>query len=307
MIPIIGFFRLMVISVVPVFAEGTLSFTYEFGEDCSVSLEDVNENLEIYAEYHGKDVSSWCDYFSFNGRGRKILDEYEICVRPIYFRDPDCSLRLDYKSSYNGRTLQSVSCEKNSNTKYCGSQDEYLYIYFEKRNGKSTSKASFRLHITARKVFDYEENQKSLVGAIVGGVVGGCFFVAVVTGICCWCACRRKPSQGQVLNPTQANAVPLVNQPAYPYPSHNVQHTENNTGTYPPANYAAQYTAYNSQPQYNPQPGYNTQPQYNTQAQYNSQPQYDTQPQYQSSETSGWQEPEKQASAPPPSYDEVNK
>ncbi|XP_062578722.1 uncharacterized protein LOC134240674 [Saccostrea cucullata] len=301
-----------------IFTEGTLTVTYEFGEDCSVSLDDVSENRQIYVEYKGEKVSTWCDYMSFNGRGYNILDEYEICVTPIYFNDPYCSVRLDYKSSYGGRTLQSVSCGENVYKKFCGSQDDYMYIFFEKRGRKSTQNAKFKLHITATKVFDYKKNKKNLVGAIVGGIVGGCVFIGLLIGCCCWCACKRKSSQGQVLVPTQENAVPMVNQSTYHYPSYNAQNPSGNTTVYPPGNYATQYTPqyntqtqYNSQPQYNTQTEYNTQPQYNTQPEYNTQPQYNPQPQYntetpnQSSETSRWHEPDKSPSAPPPSYDEV--
>jgi hypothetical protein len=29
-----------------------------------------------------------------------------VCVEPIYFQDPDCAVRLDYKTSYGGKSLQ---------------------------------------------------------------------------------------------------------------------------------------------------------------------------------------------------------
>ncbi|XP_062578729.1 angiomotin-like [Saccostrea cucullata] len=171
------------------------------------------------------------------------------------------------------------------------------------------------------------------VSADVGGlnfpliVVAVSFFsILFLVAICC--CCKRKSTQGQVLRPTQTTSVPLVNQQTYPSASSYYAQLPNNGSViaYPPENYTAPSSAqYNTQPEYYTQPEYNTHSEYNMQSQYNTQSQYDTQPgysaqlqcnteehqythhHYQPAEASVWQKPGKQASAPPPSYDEVMK
>jgi hypothetical protein len=82
------------------------SFKDEFGDDCSVFWKYLDEGDRIYVEYNGKDVSFFCDDYSFKGQGDDILDEYEVCVTPLNFTDPNCAVRLDYKDSYGGERLQ---------------------------------------------------------------------------------------------------------------------------------------------------------------------------------------------------------
>lgn len=45
-------------------------------------------------------------------------------------------------------------------------------------------------------------SSKYVIGAIIGGVIGGLVLITTCIAIYCWCVCRRKPSQGRVLNPT---------------------------------------------------------------------------------------------------------
>ncbi|XP_048742676.1 uncharacterized protein LOC125656130 [Ostrea edulis] len=251
--------------------------TYEFGKDCTVFWKYLDEDDRIYVGYNGRDVSFVCDDYSFKGKGDEILDEYEVCVTPLNFTDPNCAVRLDYKTTYGGSTLQSVTCTENNNKKYCGPQDETFYIFFEKRSGKDTSNAKFKLLITTNKVFDYG----AVVGAIAGGVIGGIVLISLLTGLVCWCVCKRKPTQGQVLTPSQGNQISVVNQPAYPQPAYpqaaySTQPAGNNVTLYPTANYATQYST-----------GYNTQPP------------------LQSQQAGDWQTTEKTPSAPPPSYSSV--
>ncbi|XP_048742684.2 uncharacterized protein LOC125656134 isoform X2 [Ostrea edulis] len=232
--------------------------TYEFGEKCSVFWKYLDENDRIYVDYNGKHVASYCNDYSFKGKGDEILDEYEVCITPVNFTDPDCAVRLDYKTSYAGSTLQSVTCTENNNKKYCGPQDETLFIFFKQRNKKDTSNAKFKLLITTKKVFDYGV----FVGSIVGGVIGGIVLISMLTGLVCWCVCKRKPTQGQVLNPSQGNQTSVVNQPlysqaaysqpaypqaaysqpAYPQAAYSAQPAGNNVTLYPTANYATQYS-----------------------------------------------------------------
>jgi hypothetical protein len=78
----------------------------EFGDDCTVFWKYLDEGDRIYVEYKGKGVASFCNDYSFKGRGDEILDEYEVCVTPLNFTDPNCAVRLDYKDSYGGRLLK---------------------------------------------------------------------------------------------------------------------------------------------------------------------------------------------------------
>lgn len=66
-------------------------------------MEHVDEDKVIYAEYDGRnDLNSWCNYMSFIGRDDSYLNEYEICVTPVTYEDPYCSVELYYSSDYSG-------------------------------------------------------------------------------------------------------------------------------------------------------------------------------------------------------------
>ncbi|XP_062578726.1 uncharacterized protein LOC134240677 [Saccostrea cucullata] len=212
--------------------------SYEFGDTCSVFLKELDENRRIYVEYYGKRVGSFCDDYSFEGVGNENMDEYKICVTPQFFNDPDCAVELKYTSTIFGSTIQTVTCSENYNTKFCGSSDDNLYIHFKTRDGKDTSNASFKLHITAEKSFDYG----NFVGAIVGGVIGGIVLITIVTGIVIYCVCRRKPTQGQVLGTAQNTSGQTTNQPGIPYATYSPQQS-NTTTLYPTGNYPTQYPA----------------------------------------------------------------
>ncbi|XP_056000596.1 uncharacterized protein LOC130046380 [Ostrea edulis] len=223
--------------------------TYEFGKDCSVFLEDLDENRQVYVEYNGGYVGIFCNDISFNGKGDEIMDEYEVCVTPQYFEDPDCAIELEYKASVTGGTLRSVTCASNYNEKLCGAREKSMFIYLEKRNGKDTSHARFKLLVTANKVFDYG----STVGAVIGGLIGGIAFIACVAAVVCHFVCKRKATQGQILGPSPTVQTPMLNQQAYPYTPTNYQQPSMNTNPYPITNYSTPYSAeYNMQSQ--PQP-----------------------------------------------------
>lgn len=76
----------------------------EFGADCPIFTKDVDEGNEIYIEYKGNEVESYCDDLKFRGRGNDILDEYSVCVTPLYFNDDDCAVEIDIKTSFYGVT-----------------------------------------------------------------------------------------------------------------------------------------------------------------------------------------------------------
>jgi hypothetical protein len=80
----------------------------EYGKDCTVFWKYLDEGDRIYVEYNGKDVVFPCDDYSFKGRGDATLDEYEVCVTPLNFTDPNCAVRLDYKDLYDGKLLQVI-------------------------------------------------------------------------------------------------------------------------------------------------------------------------------------------------------
>lgn len=46
------------------------------------------------------------------------------------------------------------SCTENKSAKYCGAQNEMIFIEFKNRNGRETSKTKFKLKITAKKEYD---------------------------------------------------------------------------------------------------------------------------------------------------------
>nr|XP_022298135.1 uncharacterized protein LOC111107289 isoform X2 [Crassostrea virginica] len=179
--------------------------TYEFGEDCKYLTEYLDEDDKIYVEYNGKNVHGSCNTFQFKGESDDYLDEYKVCLTPVYFTDPDCDVSVNIKSSYFSGTEHTINCYKNKDEKYCGSQDKTFYIEFKSRS-LLMSNAKFKFLVTATKVYDYSDHNAALIGGIVGGVIFGLILITSLTGIFCWCVCRRKPSQGRVLSPVQGTA-----------------------------------------------------------------------------------------------------
>lgn len=65
----------------------------------------MKEDAKIIVRYEGKTVYS-CDYFSFEPASTTETGiSYKLCVRPLNFTDPDCSVQLEMKSSYLGSSL----------------------------------------------------------------------------------------------------------------------------------------------------------------------------------------------------------
>ena len=77
----------------------------EFGQDCIVS-KTVSEDEQIYITYNGASVTSECSPFSFRTKWWDGESSYKFCVKPVYFEDPDCSVRLTYITSIVGNTLR---------------------------------------------------------------------------------------------------------------------------------------------------------------------------------------------------------
>ena len=87
-------------------------FLDQFGKDCSVTIEYVDEDKIFYAEYYGhSELPSYCNDMSFVGRDDGYLNEYEICVTPVTYEDPDCSMELRYSSDYSGYDDVQVSAK----------------------------------------------------------------------------------------------------------------------------------------------------------------------------------------------------
>nr|XP_022298118.1 uncharacterized protein LOC111107282 [Crassostrea virginica]XP_022298119.1 uncharacterized protein LOC111107282 [Crassostrea virginica] len=270
------------------FVEAVNYKSYEFGQDCIV-YKTVSEDEQFYITYKGASVSFFCDYFSFQTEWSWSQDasSYKICVKPMFFEDPNCSVRLKYKASSGGNTLHTITClSGNSNNSFCGDYTDDLYVYFEKRGSLSTSNVRFKFLVYVEKESGDEDN--SAVGwAIFGGVVGVIILFTLVAAVVFWFVCRRKPTKGSVLTPNQASSTPGVSQPGFPQATYTAPQSSNpNASLYPVGNYGPQYAT--GQTQYQPQ-SYSTP--------YQPPPQqYPPFSEF----------PEKQASAPPPpSYDEV--
>jgi hypothetical protein len=70
----------------------------------------VNEERQVYVEYNGRSLGWRCDSFTFQREGVNRMDDYEMCVTPIYFKDPNCNVKLEYRTTYEGRVLQVCTC-----------------------------------------------------------------------------------------------------------------------------------------------------------------------------------------------------
>jgi hypothetical protein len=104
-------------------------FEDEYGKDCSVLSKTVNGNHQINVEYNGREIRTDCVGYSFIGRKKDSLNEYEVCVTPLNFSDPNCVIRLDYKSSDNGEILQVKQIDINQVClKKCAQIIHYMYI-----------------------------------------------------------------------------------------------------------------------------------------------------------------------------------
>lgn len=95
-----------------------------------------------------------------------------------------------------------IACIVNESVQYCGLKNKTLFIEFKKRYGKDTNKVRFKLKITAKKDYDYNETRTSHNAGYVGVIIG-IFITLVWDAICCYWVFRRKSSQKSVFNPTQ--------------------------------------------------------------------------------------------------------
>lgn len=58
----------------------------------------------MYVEYNGKMVGFFCDSFEVRGRGYGFLDEYSVCVTPLYFNDSEWAIEINIKTTMFGVT-----------------------------------------------------------------------------------------------------------------------------------------------------------------------------------------------------------
>ncbi|XP_078309719.1 uncharacterized protein LOC111107293 [Crassostrea virginica] len=74
--------------------------TYEVGKDCSLpeNTKYVTTNSTFLIEFNGSNVSSSCNRLNFMS-GDSTWRENTVCFTPLYFNDPECSLRLEYSST----------------------------------------------------------------------------------------------------------------------------------------------------------------------------------------------------------------
>ncbi|XP_022298101.2 uncharacterized protein LOC111107278 isoform X1 [Crassostrea virginica] len=252
--------------------------TYEFGKDCIRLDEIVSEDKQIYITYNGTGTSFpfICDKFTF----RTDLSSYKICVKPLYFKDPNCSVRLNYTATFGSKkVIRTITCiGGNSNESFCGDYSGTLYVYFEKRGSLSTANAKFKFLLYVEK----EDEDNTIAWAGFGGFGG---VLVLCTLAVFWWVCRRKPKFKQDLN--QTSSTPGVSQPGFPQATYTAPQASNpNASLYLVVNFGPENTT--GQTQYQP-PSYSTL--------------YQTPPQHYPNPS---EVPEKQPSTPPPpSYDEV--
>ncbi|XP_062578725.1 uncharacterized protein LOC134240676 isoform X2 [Saccostrea cucullata] len=214
---------ILIVSIAKVFAMIT-NITYEFGRDCNVRLENVNEDRPVYVTYNGEEISC-SNHFSLR-IGREADSElYAICVRPVYFIGGNCAIELSFEYAFIATKLQTLSCTKNNGTKFCASAGRDLHIFFVKLSGKDSSSSKFKFLLTVEKVKFYasKDEDKNALGTIIGGVFGS-FFQLFLCLACYRYRLRKNSSEGQVLNRTPSNE---VYQLSYPHPSHSNQLTAN--------------------------------------------------------------------------------
>nr|XP_022298125.1 uncharacterized protein LOC111107285 [Crassostrea virginica]XP_022298126.1 uncharacterized protein LOC111107285 [Crassostrea virginica] len=265
------------------FVEAVQYDTHEFGKDCIVFLKTVSEDEQIYITYNGKSVDFYCDNFSFQTDLWESASN-KICVKPLYFEDPDCSVRLNFTEKFGGKVLHTITCiGGNSIESFCRDYGDNLIVYFVNRGSLSTANAKFKFLVYVEK----EDEESGNGWAIFGGVVGVIILCTLVAAGVFWFVCRRKPTQGRVLTSNHASSTPGVSQPGFPQATYTAPQSSNpNASLYPVANYGPQCAT--GQTQYQPQSD-------STPCQPPPQ-QYPPVSEF----------PEKQASAPsPPSYDEV--
>ncbi|XP_063411229.1 uncharacterized protein LOC134694127 isoform X4 [Mytilus trossulus] len=205
----------------------------------------VNDEESFIAEYYGKNrLGSWCDYMSFTGRDSGYRNEYKICITPLVYKDPDCAVELTYrehfKELYSGLPLKTYTCNDKPTTKYCGEQDEYMYIYLTSKKPNNLQNVQVKLQIEAVMTYDYSRT----IGIIIGCVIGGIVLISVIVGVILFYTCRGRRSAGQVINPGTGISMDQYQSPNASYPSQP-------TGNYapPPGSYPTQPTGnYTVQP-----------------------------------------------------------
>ncbi|XP_076095293.1 uncharacterized protein LOC143065768 [Mytilus galloprovincialis] len=220
--------------------------TDTFIEDCSVSLENGNDDESFIAEYYGKnDLDSWCDYM-FYGRDSDYRNEYKICITPLVYEDHDCAVELTYKESYGCSLLKTYTCNDKPTTKYCGEQDEFMYIYLTSKKPNNLQNVQVELQIEAVMTYNYYRT----IGIIIGWVIGGIILISAIVRIILCYTCRGRRSTGQVMNPGTGITMAQYQSPNASYPSQptgNYAPPQDSYSTQPTGNYPVQPTGYPSQ------------------------------------------------------------
>ncbi|XP_052680104.1 uncharacterized protein LOC128160825 [Crassostrea angulata] len=127
---------------------------YEFGVDCFTRHEGLIENTTIFVRYDGKPVvnSSVCQYYAFE-LAEDTSGSHKMCVKPLYFIDPDCDVQLDIKSSYSGSSLHTIDCNTETNDDFCADENkDDLYIFIKKHGVIASTIASFLLQVYVEEV-----------------------------------------------------------------------------------------------------------------------------------------------------------
>ncbi|XP_061167914.1 uncharacterized protein LOC133176875 isoform X2 [Saccostrea echinata] len=169
------------------------------GTDCGVTS-TINENsktqIEFDGRYDGKKILSGdskyqqCDRIIFQTKNYEDPDaKYRICISPIYFNDRVCAASLDYKNDLFASPLQSFDCHKNLNSRFCVPTHDKLYVFLKLDEVKSLSTTTFLFRVTAERV---DETKKVVIGAAVGGAIGGLAVLGLVCVIVVLCRRSKK-------------------------------------------------------------------------------------------------------------------
>ncbi|XP_048742719.2 uncharacterized protein LOC125656168 isoform X2 [Ostrea edulis] len=130
--------------------------TYTYGFQCYFGHQRLDDQSNVYLQYNGDPLL--CDEISFLGQSAAHGIPYQLCLTPVYCRDPYCQVYVQYKSYATGEILQTLKCKNNHTQTWCSEKTDNIYV-------RIMMESSVRQWTEARIRIKLEAKPKNQIGA----------------------------------------------------------------------------------------------------------------------------------------------
>ncbi|KAK3097940.1 hypothetical protein FSP39_014696 [Pinctada imbricata] len=185
--------------------------TVFLGSNCPYEIHKVYEDKTYKVVWTGAEPGPYGCKVSFMGQNPDdISDEYQVCIEVgrFYLRREGIQVNFHYDSVTN--TPAKIYTTYDYPSKFCGNEDELVGISVttDEFRDVDTSDSYFTFKITAIKTYNNVD-----IGAIIGGVVGG---IALLAFLCACCCCSSKRNKSETPGaPAATNLQPIPTQAGY--------------------------------------------------------------------------------------------